>query len=870
MKIRDAALLALAVIMTAQLAMAGEVKFANKPVARKANGKTAIAFAVSAGADVEVAILDAKGKVVRHLAAGVLGGKAAPPAPLKPGLSQSLVWDGKDDYGSPPPFALHPPPFSVRVRAGMGVKMDRIVGGDPYTYFSKEVGRDNHAGWRFGGLEVKSDGSVYLIGNVNNFGPAAVRRYDAEGNYMHTVYPPPAGKPIEQMKGWGINQREDGSYIFRHNNLDSSSLSTTGISGSRAWLASMIPSARKDRLLFLEHRSRIIAINTDGSIPAAPKALGLLVNEPSIVDKNRRWRWQVAGNPFVAPSPDGKHFYLSGVFGEDGASYRRAKKVLASGFWRDGQVYKVDAKTRKAEVFFALDEKSVVIDLKARGTSPIGDGGNNVYAALHGVAVDAQNNVFICDRLNKRIVIVNRGGKQIREIPVDNPDAIALVPGSKALFVTTRRGRYHKRGPLHLLKFSDWSKDSRPAVSLLIARTGVYKGRSYLGVTKAKGKTLVWLAYVGLPVRIYQDMGASLKLAKDFYEAGRQRAVDVHHMVVDQRTEDVYVHDGFGHLFRISDWSKPRLKKCKIKKRTLPGKRPLSDIFDLGLGFAIDARSGYFYLRGPMRPVNRYKMRGEEFIPAPIGQTGSSIVTAAFANDWRINLGMGERGMAVSPDGGIAVLASTKRNDYSGPLSYYHANEKSAPWKQLRFRDLGRNRTSGLRFDPQGNMYVGVASGKHKRLPACARKDSQISRSLGKIIKYSPTGSLKDGNLYPTVPQKEAKIYDVPFGAISGGFARTCFFGVDGFGRIYYPSSLLCRVYAMDNEGNEILRFGTYGNRDSMGGLKGDLVPTKDIPMAFPSSVDVTDDYIYVSDTVNVRLLRLAKTFAATETVGIK
>jgi len=46
-----------------------------------------------------------------------------------------------------------------------------------------------------------------------------------------------------------------------------------------------------------------------------------------------------------------------------------------------------------------------------------------------------------------------------------------------------------------------------------------------------------------------------------------------------------------------------------------------------------------------------------------------------------------------------------------------------------------------------------------------------------------------------------------------------------------------------------------------MGGLDGDLVPTKDIPMAFPNSVDATDDYIYVSDMVNIRLIRLAKTF---------
>jgi hypothetical protein len=40
--------------------------------------------------------------------------------------------------------------------------------------------------------------------------------------------------------------------------------------------------------------------------------------------------------------------------------------------------------------------------------------------------------------------------------------------------------------------------------------------------------------------------------------------------------------------------------------------------------------------------------------------------------------------------------------------------------------------------------------------------------------------------------------------------------------------------------------------------------------MAWPNSVDATDDFICVSDALNVRLMRLAKTFTAAETVGIK
>lgn len=70
----------------------------------------------------------------------------------------------------------------------------------------------------------------------------------------------------------------------------------------------------------------------------------------------------------------------------------------------------------------------------------------------------------------------------------------------------------------------------------------------------------------------------------------------------------------------------------------------------------------------------------------------------------------------------------------------------------------------------------------------------------------------------------------------------------------------------MDNAGNEILHFGTYGNRDSRGGLAGDLVPTKGIPLGFPNSVAITDDHIYVGDMVNHRLLRLRMNYVLSAT----
>jgi hypothetical protein len=93
---------------------------------------------------------------------------------------------------------------------------------------------------------------------------------------------------------------------------------------------------------------------------------------------------------------------------------------------------------------------------------------------------------------------------------------------------------------------------------------------------------------------------------------------------------------------------------------------------------------------------------------------------------------------------------------------------------------------------------------------------------------------------------------------------RTPRFSVDGFGRIYYPTNIAQQVTVIDNAGTEILHFGTYGNRDSMGGLPGERVGTKGIPLGFANSVTATDNFIYVGDMVNHRLLRVQKKFRLT------
>src|SRR6185436_5286245 len=129
-----------------------DAAFSRKPSVSRSGGKTTVSFAVSSPTDVEVSVLDSKGAVVRHLAAGLLGGTKEPPEPLKPGLSQTVEWDGLDDFGK----AAAGGPYRIRVRAGTGVKFGRFIGEDPCT---------------FGGItSVAADetGNVYIVGHGGN------------------------------------------------------------------------------------------------------------------------------------------------------------------------------------------------------------------------------------------------------------------------------------------------------------------------------------------------------------------------------------------------------------------------------------------------------------------------------------------------------------------------------------------------------------------------------------------------------------------------------------------------------------------------------------------------------------------------------
>ena len=160
------------VLLAASLAAAeGPPSFTKKPTAVRDGDRVKIDFTVDRNTDVAVTVEDGQGKIVRHLAGGVLGKNA--PEPLKSGtLAQSLVWDGKDDYGKP----VTGKGFKVRVQLGMKPEFDRFLLHNPDG--SGEVSA----------VAVGPGGSLYVFhkdGTANgNMGGHKIKVYTREGKHQ--------------------------------------------------------------------------------------------------------------------------------------------------------------------------------------------------------------------------------------------------------------------------------------------------------------------------------------------------------------------------------------------------------------------------------------------------------------------------------------------------------------------------------------------------------------------------------------------------------------------------------------------------------------------------------------------------------------
>jgi len=159
-------------------------EFAAKPAVKKEGEAVVITFASKGKCDATVAILDKDGKIVRHLASGVLGANA--PHPFQQNsLSQKLKWDGNDDMGKKAPAGC-----KVRISLGLKAEFDKSIAYDHYGFPVSKRGQKNQLL-----VGTGSDGNTYVL----SYSRSSIlgRVYGKDGKYVRTFLPVPAEQAVE-------------------------------------------------------------------------------------------------------------------------------------------------------------------------------------------------------------------------------------------------------------------------------------------------------------------------------------------------------------------------------------------------------------------------------------------------------------------------------------------------------------------------------------------------------------------------------------------------------------------------------------------------------------------------------------------------
>ncbi len=392
--------------------------FAKEPVVRRNDNSVSISFETESWCDVTVAIEDSSGKIVRHLASGVLGPNAPPPFQWNT-RKQTLIWDGKDDAGR---YLKDMDAATVRVSLGLKPRFER-------TLFW-------HPGKGAGGVLAFAPSPegvfVFLSGRAVDH----LRMFDHDGNYVRTVYPFPH-KNLDNIPGLIHHRFPDGKKMpIKPNWLQSSMLMSgsnctkptykdgkyrgyrhrgTEMNGAAGYAMAV---AGKRIALVGDRYSRLSTDGTSGGLKLHGSA------ELAFKDLKEKVNWGRRGDiderttdsvrpKEVAFSPDGEWMYLTMYNETHSGSFGHV-------WWRHAVMRKRYADDSPPEIF-------------AGGR----DAGkeNGKFNIPSDVACDSRGRVYVADHWNDRIQVFDSEGKHLKNIPVKRPAKVDVDPDNGDIYV---------------------------------------------------------------------------------------------------------------------------------------------------------------------------------------------------------------------------------------------------------------------------------------------------------------------------------------------------------------------------------------------------------------------------------------------------
>lgn len=823
-----------------------EVDFAQKPQATRSGGEVVVSFALSEPADVEVAVLDAQGRVVRHLAAGMLGGRQPPPAPLKAGLAQQLAWDGKDDLGRPASGG----PFQVRVRAGMRVRFGRLIGGSPYT------GSVAAMPYRapVNGLVTDAQGNLHVlmmstVGSHGNSGmwPWHLRRFDRQGNYVRTLLPyPPSTEPARAS---GFLLLDAGRFTPAN---QTSLYPVFSVLGNEI-VARLAPPAgdQPASVVFVhseQRRLNFLALDGSNRLRTVPMwSAKTKVNLPSWLDIQ------------AALSPDGRFAYYSNVAG---VPYDGKQPSDIDPAWPQGRIYRQDLSRADSEPVPFFDLKLPDWETNRYWLPSAWD----KKSAAAGIDTDARGNILVCDLVNQQVVEISPEGKLLSTTPVPWPDRVLVSRKTGDLYVISRKVSRGAVPPGTLYQIAGRGAAARVVAELPL--TGTVGGGFTIDETGPS--PVLWLAGQTKDgdrdssklLRVENQEGRLVVSGDGFLNRDPSAITFVGYMDVDREAELVYVTRSGGTVWRFHGETGAG-GPLEIKAVDL-AIGPNGDIYTWGTSGSYEG------------PLARF---GRDLKPAPLSATGQHTFGYVYG---RAGRGASVCGLDVGPDGRVYATFGTndchvRVYDAEGKLVDYPRRSKSGDGRggEVPAAIAGVVGYGGsIRVDNAGNIYL-LQAGVPADFPAPRgfEKDEAYRNAVGTIYKFPPQGGeieAKNGTVQKVVGAVALYPGCGPVSRWRAVGACACTkprFDVDGFGRLYIPDGIAFAVSVRDNAGNEIVRFGAYANFDCQGPHSQE--PRPEIPLGWPVTAGASDRFIYVGDCLNHRIVRVDKSFAAEAVVKL-
>lgn len=857
-------------------------EFAREPAVTRAGDRVTITFASKGYCDATVAIEspgrgEQDGRILRHLASGVLGDKA--PEPFQPGtLQQTIVWDGKDDQGA---YVSDMEGVVVRVSLGLKPRFERTLFWDPRKRSSNGWGGANAPL-----MKAAPEGVyVYETGVMDH-----VRLFDHDGNYVRTVYPfppdklggvvglrthtfPQDGRTLPWKQGF-----EQATLLFGTNAAALPRRTETGFN------ATAMAVAGTRMALAGRYLSRLATDGTTGGLQLAGPHLARPVvlqgiNADSAVGKH------VALPCSASLSPDGKWLYVTGY------QWRYP--------WHNDTLHGV----------MRLPMDNTTVPGLFAGSMRQDDAGteHGRFRCAVSVACDNQGRVYVADHMNDRIQVFAPDGAFLKAIPVFRPAVVCVHPKSGAIYVLSwvvnnrftlklhgeRQKAHQPPLPIHprLVKLGTYDRPGETEAHPLPLPTfdGGYQEWWALPPIQYVGEVdfhseppTVWISqatdqsfrgeWEKSGIRLLREKDGKLHVLRDFGSEvaraivrARPPMLDRQRLYVNPRNRKLYVGEAdsgvgksFGELVEIDpDTGAVGLVKLPYAVEDM----------------AFDG-DGYAYLRSDDSVV-RYDSVTWREIPWDYGEErdnvafdgGSPRVRAALATPghrspsfWHMG------GMYVNSRGFLAVAcpntaeAVSKAPSAQGKEIVVRGRPYTPAvypgrlrWGEIHIWDKhgrlvaedafpGIGHMNGIGIDAANNLYV-MANGH--RLIAGRPYDPAAADDLSEtLIKVKARGakvlSGRDGIGLPLAagqqPERTPDFAGFPTGPtwiegaawLYGGVGYTgnapwdgggcrCWnarFCLDYFARSFAPETRHFSVAVLDSNGNLILRVGRYGNVD--------------------------------------------------------